>query len=59
MGNALELFGYLNNTATSFESVKRSPLQLGNMAARTKVNRPEVEDKTFTTPAAVSFKASW
>lgn len=49
----------LNRTATNLEIVKRSPRFDGNMAASSKVNNPELEDNTVTTPASVFAKATW
>ena len=40
----------LSKTATNLESVNLSPLELGKMAARMRVKRPEVLDKQLTVP---------
>lgn len=44
-------------TATSFESVNSSPLLLGNIAARKRVNKLDVDDNTVTIPASVFDRA--
>ena len=41
---------HLIATATNLVSVSLSPAVEGKMAARTRVNRPEVDDRTATTP---------
>jgi len=41
---------YLTETATNLVKVSLSPDVLGKIAARTSVKRPEVDDRTFTTP---------
>jgi hypothetical protein len=47
----------LIQTATNFDSVKRSPRFEGKRAANISVNKLEVEDRTVTMPASVSAKA--
>ena len=37
-------------TATNFDNVNLSPVQLGNSAASTNVKRPEVDDNTLAMP---------
>lgn len=48
----------LKNTAASFDKVNLSVCVEGKAAASTKVNRLDVDDKTFTIPASVSDRAT-
>lgn len=46
-------------TAISFDSENSSPLLLGKIAARKRVNKLDVEDNTVTIPASVCDRAIW
>ena len=44
-------------TANNLDSENLSRLELGQTAAHTKVNNPDVDDNTFTIAASVSNRA--
>ena len=54
-----DMNAYLIKTNTNLLRVNLSIDELGNIAARTMVKSPDVDDRMLTTPTVLFFSASW